>query len=131
MHSPLLLLCVYVGAYLPVIVLHGIFSDAANMDSLCDMIQSAHPGTQIYNIDGFDDMDSVLNMWEQVKSFKEKMLPIFKNSTDGVNMICFSQGVGSVVYYSRGRVGDCHCIKWHIDYSRGHATPITIVQMVN
>ena len=75
-------------------MLHGIFSSASNMESLGDMIQSAHPGTQIYNIDGFDDEDSMMvDMMTQVDGFRKKMMPIFKNSTDGVNMICFSQGV--------------------------------------
>lgn len=58
------------------------------------MVTKAHPGTQIYNIDGFDNMESVDNMWKQVDWFKQQMLPIFKNSTDGVNMICYSQGLG-------------------------------------
>lgn len=57
------------------------------------MVTKAHPGTQVYNIDGFDDMKSLDNLWKQVDWFKKKMLPIFKNYTDGgVNMICFSQG---------------------------------------
>ena len=76
------------------IVLHGIFSDAANMNDLINMITTAHPGTPIYNIDGYDDARSMEGMWTQVDYFKKKMLPIFKNSSQGVNMICFSQGEG-------------------------------------
>jgi len=56
------------------------------------MVTTAHPETVVYNIDGFDDELSMLPMWDQVDYFKKKMLPIFQNSTDGVNMICFSQG---------------------------------------
>ena len=78
--------------YLPVIILHGILSDAANMRGLASMVTTAHPGTVVYNIDGYDDKDSMVGMWEQVEYFRKKMLPIFQNSTDGVNMICFSQG---------------------------------------
>lgn len=80
------------GAYLPVILLHGIFSDAANMQQLVDMITDAHPGTTVYNIDGFDNVESMQDMWTQVKTFKQKLMPIFHNSTDGVHMLCFSQG---------------------------------------
>jgi predicted esterase len=79
-------------AYLPVILLHGIFSDAVNMDGLKTMITSAHPGTRVYDIDGFDNLDSMKEMWTQVDWFKKKMLPIFQNSTDGVHLIGFSQG---------------------------------------
>ena len=90
--------CVYccattVGAYRPVIMFHGIFSDAKNMDNLQDMIQTASPGTQVFNIDGFDDADSLKPMWEQVDSIRSKMVPIMTNATDGVHLICFSQGV--------------------------------------
>ena len=73
-------------------MLHGIFSDAENMNSLGDMISKAHPGTQVYNIDGYDDMESMEGMWKQVDYFKKQMMPIFQNSTDGVHLLCFSQG---------------------------------------
>lgn len=88
----------HVGGYLPVIILHGIFSDAANMNDLVKFITTAHPGTPIYNIDGYDDASSMENMWTQVNFFKKKMLPIFQNSTKGVNMICYSQGSVLHVY---------------------------------
>lgn len=69
------------------------------MESLEAMVKKAHPGTVVYNIDGFDDVVSVLQpMWKQVDSFKQKMMPIFENSTDGVNMICFSQGKLVLLY---------------------------------
>ena len=62
------------------------------MSNLVSMVTEAHPGTQVYNIDGYDGLSSLHNMWTQTQYFKEKMLPIFENSTNGVNMICFSQG---------------------------------------
>lgn len=82
------------------ILLHGIFSNAATMDDLAALITTAHPGTPIYSIDGYDDAYSMESMWTQVDSFQKKMLPIFQNSTEGVNMICYSQGS---VFYGRHR----------------------------
>ncbi len=65
------------------------------MSDLVSLIESAHPGTRVYNLDGYDDILSMLPMWEQVDYFRKIMLPIFENSTnEGVNMICFSQGQG-------------------------------------
>ena len=87
------MLCSALGAYRPVIIFHGIFSDAANMDDLQGMIQAASPGTQIHNIDGYDNWDSMKPMWEQVNSIKSKMVPIMEQQSDGVHLICFSQGV--------------------------------------
>ena len=74
------------------IIFHGILSDAKNMDDLVSLIQSAEPGTQVYNIDGFDDAESLAPMWEQVLSIKAKMVPIMSNLTDGGHLVCFSQG---------------------------------------
>ena len=62
------------------------------MDDLVSLIQSAEPGTHVYNIDGFDDMDSLTPMWEQVECIRSKMVPIMSNLTDGGHLICFSQG---------------------------------------
>lgn len=74
------------------IIFHGIFSDAKNMEDLVSLIQSADPGTQVYNIDGYDNGESIAPMWEQVESIRGKMVPIMANLTDGGHLICFSQG---------------------------------------
>ena len=62
------------------------------MADLVQLIEESHSGTKVYNIDGYNLKDSLLPMWEQVEGIKEKMLPIMQNATDGVNLICFSQG---------------------------------------
>lgn len=74
------------------IIFHGIFSDAKNMDDLVGLIQSSQPGTQVYNIDGFDNEESMAPMWDQVESIRAKMVPIMSKLTDGGHLICFSQG---------------------------------------
>ena len=73
--------------------MHGIFDGPQGMVDLVSLISKAHPGTKTYNIDGYNDMDSVTKMWDQVNGIKTKMQPIFDNATDGVNLICFSQGI--------------------------------------
>lgn len=35
--------------------MHGIFSSYESMDDLVSLIQSAHPGTEVYNIDAYND----------------------------------------------------------------------------
>ena len=79
--------------YRPVILMHGILSDAASMLPLADHIQKAHPGTKILNIDLYEDLDSVINpMMTQVKGVADKVRPFMAAAPDGVNMIGFSQG---------------------------------------
>lgn len=62
------------------------------MGDLVSLILGANPGTPIYNIDGFDNEDSLEPMWKQVDVIKAKMVPIMANLTDGGHLICFSQG---------------------------------------
>ena len=62
------------------------------MDDLVQLIKTNHSGTDVHDIDGYDDADSLVPMWKQVEGIKKKMLPIMQNATDGVNLICFSQG---------------------------------------
>ena len=37
--------------------------------------------------------ESFCNMWEQVHGVQEKIAPFISNATDGVNLICYSQGI--------------------------------------
>ena len=62
------------------------------MDDLVNLIKDSHTGTEVYDIDGYDGLQSLWPMWKQVDKIKEKMLPIMQNATDGVHLICFSQG---------------------------------------
>jgi len=66
------------------------------MDNLVKNIKTAHPGTPVYDIDGYDDADSLVPMWKQVNGIQAKMLPIMANYSQGVNLICFSQGTGEI-----------------------------------
>ena len=80
--------------YRPVIVMHGILSDAADQKQLVNMIQQAHQGTEVLNLDLYNDLDSIFaDLWTQVDGVYAKMEPFMKASEDGVNLVCFSQGM--------------------------------------
>jgi palmitoyl-protein thioesterase len=72
--------------------MHGILDDYSSMDDLVSLIKGAHPGTEVYNVDAFNDLESFENMWDQVHGVQKIIAPIIANATDGVNLICFSQG---------------------------------------
>lgn len=38
--------------------MHGILDKYTSMDGLVAMIQEAHPGTEVYNVDAFNDLVS-------------------------------------------------------------------------
>ena len=72
--------------------MHGILSSAKYMEPMRDFITSAYPGTKILNVNLFDDRESLTEMQKQVDAVKDVVLPFMRNATDGVNMVCFSQG---------------------------------------
>ncbi len=80
------------------------------MDDLVALVKGAHNGTEVHNIDGYDDLQSLTPMWEQVTNIKAKMLPIMQQAKDGINLICFSQGeskafivaLSLIIYFSAG-----------------------------
>ena len=79
--------------YRPVIVMHGILSDAADQQQLVNMITKAHQGTKVLNVNLYNDLDSILvDLWKQVDGVYAQMKPFMNVSEDGVNLICFSQG---------------------------------------
>lgn len=43
------------AGYRPVILMHGLFASSETMDILEKMITAAHPGTQVQNIDAYND----------------------------------------------------------------------------
>lgn len=88
----LLMLCTVVAGYKPVIVMHGINDDAKGMTTMVEFIQDAHPGTEVYNVDAFNNLDSFVNMWEQVDGVQKLIDPFISNATEGVNLLCYSQG---------------------------------------
>ena len=78
---------------LPVILLHGIFSGPETLILLEEYIQESLPGIKVYNIDAYNDLLSTTNMWTQLDGIRAKMIKIFEAHPEGVNMICYSQGI--------------------------------------
>lgn len=78
--------------YKPVMFMHGIFASGDEPDKIFKWIQEAHPGTVTYSVDEFDHIDSLTNMNKQVEKIKGMMGDFMKNHSEGVHLLCFSQG---------------------------------------
>ena len=102
-------------AYRPVIMMHGILSSALDLEILRERISSSHPGTDILNVDLYEDLDSIKPMWDQVAGVMKKVIPFMANATDGVNMVCYSQGKHLATLrfglHTRLRVHECFAIE--------------------
>jgi len=80
------------GTYRPVVLMHGVLSNAEYMEHVRNFITAAYPGTQILNVNLFDDRESLTEMQKQLDVVRAFVRPFMRNATDGVNMVCFSQG---------------------------------------
>eukprot|EP00731_Ephydatia_muelleri_P021333 Em0013g1060a len=73
------------------VVMHGILSSYDSMTNMVQFIQKAHPGTEVLNVDAYNDADSVSPMWDQVNGVQSKIQSFVEGAPDGVHMICYSQ----------------------------------------
>ena len=62
--------------------MHGIFSSYEGMDDLVALIKAAHPGTDVYNIDAYNDAVSIYRdyPWSAGVLFVEV---VYSNPTTG------------------------------------------------
>ena len=97
-------------AYKPVVILHGIFDNAASMGDLKSMIVTAHPGTNVTVINLFNDIKSITTpMSEQTKVVAEAVKKIMDSSKDGIHLIGYSQGtIRNTMYYVMCILRHCH-----------------------
>lgn len=91
------LLLVLVGcgvcfAYRPVVLMHGVFSSNESISDLVSAINRSHPGTKLLNVDAFNNMASLQSMWKQVDGVYDKIKAFMDDASEGVNMVCYSQG---------------------------------------
>ncbi|XP_061771534.1 lysosomal thioesterase PPT2-like isoform X3 [Nerophis ophidion] len=88
----LLLPCVCVKAYRPVIIVHGLFDGPKQFRTLTLFIRKTHPGTEVTVVDVYDHMASLQPLWKQVEGFRKAVEPIMRKAPHGVHLLCFSQG---------------------------------------
>lgn len=129
-----------VHSYRPVVLMHGILAGPSDMKDIMQFIDATHPGTPVLVVDAFNDMESLTTkMTVQVKGVWQKIQQFVDNATDGVNMICFSQGglvcrgileqfseakVNTFISLSSpqaGQFGDTEYMKWFFpNFTRDH-----------
>ncbi|XP_028834878.1 lysosomal thioesterase PPT2-like [Denticeps clupeoides] len=80
------------AGYKPVIVVHGLFDGPKQLHALQEFITKSHPGTNVSVIDVYDDLFSLEPLWKQVEGFKNAIYPIMQSASEGVHLICYSQG---------------------------------------
>jgi len=78
--------------YKPVIIVHGVMSEADHLEDLKDMIETAHPGTNVTLIHLYPDIESFTPLQRQAVYWKQKIEPLMKEAVNGIHLICHSQG---------------------------------------
>ena len=85
-----------VFCYKPVVLVHGILSDAKNLADMKRLIEETHPGTQVTLVKMYPDIESFVPLQRQISYWRNAIEPIMKASQDGIHLICHSQGM---LYY--------------------------------
>uniref|UniRef100_T1IZX5 palmitoyl-CoA hydrolase n=1 Tax=Strigamia maritima TaxID=126957 RepID=T1IZX5_STRMM len=90
----LLFSCVFtiVKCWRPVLYLPGIIDESPGGIGTCATIMLAHPGTVCVVLQPGTAALSTIDMWTQVKWYRDQMLPFFKKYPGGVNVVAYSQG---------------------------------------
>jgi len=88
----ILLCCVIVKAYKPVVIIHGIWDKKTSLDILANRIREAHPGTNVTIINMLHGRHSLDPMWHQVAAFGQVVNQISNENPDGIHLIGYSQG---------------------------------------
>ena len=78
--------------YKPVIIVHGVMSEADHLEDLKDMIETAHPGTNVTLIHLYPDIESFTPLQRQAVYWKQTIEPLMKEAVTGIHLICHSQG---------------------------------------
>ena len=81
-----------VFGYNPVLLIHGVLSEGKCLQDLKNMIESEHPGTEVHLVSLYPELESFVPLQSQLKYWRAKVEPIMMNATEGVNLICHSQG---------------------------------------
>ncbi|XP_035991394.1 lysosomal thioesterase PPT2 isoform X2 [Fundulus heteroclitus] len=81
-----------IDGHKPVIIVHGIFDGPKQFEILSTFIKKAHPDTEVHTISLYNDMESLVPLWEQVEDFRKAIEEIMNKSPEGVHLLCFSQG---------------------------------------
>lgn len=78
--------------YKPVVIVHGVMSEADHLEDMKQMIEKHHPGTNVTLVHLYPDIESFTPLQRQFKYWKQKIEPLMKEAIDGIHFICHSQG---------------------------------------
>jgi len=79
--------------YKPVIIVHGVLSEASALEDMKALIEEVHPGTNITLVHLYPGMKSFIPLQYQLSLWMEKTKPLMREAKDGIHLICHSQGM--------------------------------------
>lgn len=83
---------VIVQSHKAVVFMHGIFGGTKESTLLESYVKQVHPDTPFYSIALYQRISSLVPLWKQVETIKKEVEGIMSNHTNGIHLICFSQG---------------------------------------
>nr|XP_022321646.1 lysosomal thioesterase PPT2-A-like isoform X2 [Crassostrea virginica] len=75
-----------------VVFMHGIFGKSTESRMIEAFLKEVHPDTPFYSIALYQRIKSLAPLWKQVDIIRKEVEGIMNNHSDGIHLICFSQG---------------------------------------
>ncbi|XP_048777988.2 lysosomal thioesterase PPT2-A-like isoform X1 [Ostrea edulis] len=75
-----------------IVFIHGILGNYQEGSDIQKWVEEVHPDTPFYAIPLYQRLDSLVPLWKQVDVISKEVISIMNNHTNGIHLICFSQG---------------------------------------
>ncbi|XP_062615868.1 LOW QUALITY PROTEIN: lysosomal thioesterase PPT2-A-like [Saccostrea cucullata] len=75
-----------------IVFIHGILGNYEEGTDIQRWVEEVHPDTPFYSIALYQRISSLVPLWKQIDIIKNDVVGIMNNHTDGIHLICFSQG---------------------------------------
>ena len=85
-----------VFGYKPVVLVHGVLSEASHLEDMQRMIEQAHPGTNVTLVKLYPQIESFVPLQKQISFWRLKLEPIMADAPEGIHLICHSQGIYNI-----------------------------------
>lgn len=108
-----LFLSIEATKYNPVVIVHGVLSNAKNLEPVVEMINEAHHDTYVKNVEVGADLKSLRNLNEQT-ALLYSILKSDEKLKDGFHLLCHSQGtiIGRTLIEKYGDPKVLNYISW-------------------
>jgi len=115
--------------YRPVILVHGIMSQAEDLADMEAHIEKYHPGTEVIKVKLYPEVEAFVPLARQIYFWLKRIQPIMDANSDGIHALCHSQG--GLICQGIAEMSDNHTIRNFIGLSSPLAGQFGIPKVIS